>query len=164
MTYLDITSNFNLYANLMYLLYIDKTEKQTLSNTIYDELMNILADEVYQTQFMPLKTLIQPFIDSEKIKYDNKISDLNNYVNDLYVNGRTISVISDFETYRNINHFLEAENIYNLYYVLEYHQEMCDRTLPTCWKHTPERFAVVNEPAHKYFEDQSISLFNYLTS
>ena len=163
MTYSDITSHFNLYANLMNFLYVEKTEKQILQDATYDDLMNILADDIYQTQFVPLKALIQPFIDSEYSNYNTIISDLNNYVNDLYNNGRTISAISNFETYRNINHFLPVENIYNLYYILEYYQEMCDRTLPTCWVQTPERFAVVNETTHKYFEEQSVNLLNYLT-
>ena len=65
MTYSDITSHFNLYANLMNFLYVEKTEKQILQDATYDDLMNILADDVYQTQFVPLKALIQPFIDSE---------------------------------------------------------------------------------------------------
>jgi hypothetical protein len=163
MTYSDITSHFNLYANLMHFLYVEKTEKQILKDATYDDLMNILADDVYQTQFMPLTVLIQPFIDSEYLNYNDTISDLNNYVNDLYNNGRTISAINNFETYRNINHFLPVENIYNLHYILEYYKEMCDRTLPTCWVQTPERFAVVNETTHKYFEEQSVNLLNYLT-
>ena len=162
MNYSDITSDFTLYANVMNTIYVKQTEDQIFSASAYNDVMTLLADGAFQTLFTPFENLIRPFIDSEKLNYDAKISDLNNYANDLYVNGRTISIINDFNTYRNLNHFLEVENMYQLYYILEYYQEMTDTTLPTCWIHTPERFAVVNDPAHKYFEDQTINLLNSL--
>ena len=163
MTYSDIISNFNLYANVMNTIYVEQTEKDLLSDPNYRSVLTMLADGAFVSLYTPFENLIRPFIDSEKINYDNRIDDLNQYANTLYTSGRTISVINDFEAYQSNNYFQEVHNMYNLYYILEYYQEMTDTSLLTCWAHTPERFNSVNDDAHKYFEDRSLILLNQLS-
>lgn len=163
MTYSDIISNFNLYANVMNTIYVEQTEKNLLSDPNYRLALTMLADGAFATLYTPLDSYIRPFIDIEKINYDNRIADLNQYANTLYTSGRTISVITDYEAYKSNNYFQEVDHMYRLYYILEYYQEMTDTSLPTCWASTPERFSSVNDDAHKYFEDRSLALLNQLS-
>jgi len=163
MTYSDITSNFNKYAQLMIDLHTEHSYGLILRNPYYYDVMKLLADEVYQTSYVPLEAIVKPYIDAEKNKYDLKITDLNAYSNDLYTNGRTVTIVSEFDDRKRIDYFEEVDNMYKLYYILEYYQEMTDTTLPTYWINTPERFAVVNEQSHIYFEQQSVNLLTQLT-
>ena len=55
MNYSDITSDFILYANVMYTIYVDKTERQIFSASAYNDVMTLLADGAFQTLFTPLK-------------------------------------------------------------------------------------------------------------
>lgn len=163
MTYSDIITKFNLYANVMNTIYEEQTEKDLMSANTYNQVLTMLADAAFVSLYTPLDAIVRPFIDSEKINYDNRIDDLNQYANTLYTSGRTISIITDYDAYASNNYFQEVDHMYKLYYILEYYQEMSDTSLPTCWVNTPERYNSVNDLAHKYFEDQSKNLLNQLS-
>ena len=144
----------------MRLLYEEK------ENGLFDDVDLIavmLSNEVYNNIFWSFEAHTLAVITQRKNILATQLSNVQNYANNLMMNGLTQTNIDDFQIYRNYDVTPEVINIYKLTYVLDYYKKMLNTTDPNGWVYNLEQYNVMAEDNYKYFVDETKLLFQNLT-
>ncbi|MDG2286939.1 MAG: hypothetical protein P8N43_15650 [Alphaproteobacteria bacterium] len=155
----EFSSKLDLFSNAILLLY--QEHQAGVFSSFYTASV-LLHDDFHAGVFGEFKNYINHIVGERKTRFSNRILDVEEYVDQLVIEGINDANIAEYEIYRSYDISSEVINIYRLKYTIQYYEGMTDSTSSDSWVYHPLEYEKLKQDNHLYFVSKTELLFQQL--